>query len=123
MVCRMQGVRLLSRCQLHSVSPMMARAANLSVSACVHGGNVEVSTDDKGVATISMNKAPVNSLNMEFIQVSHLGRELQPMSLASISGTQQHTEEHRVLCQRSGANIINVECVLCWPGDYRDVPT
>jgi len=30
--------------------------------------NVSVQTDDKGIATVSMNKGPVNSLNTEFIQ-------------------------------------------------------
>ena len=30
--------------------------------------NVSVITDDKGIATLSMDKGPVNSLNMEFIQ-------------------------------------------------------
>ena len=62
----MQGLRLLTRC--HGGVCSMTRA-HLSVSTCARGGNVEVTTDDKGVATISMNKAPVNSLNMEFIQV------------------------------------------------------
>ena len=30
--------------------------------------HVSVTTDDQGIATVSMNKAPVNSLNTELIQ-------------------------------------------------------
>ena len=30
-------------------------------------GNVEVNVDDNGVAMFSLNKAPVNSLNKEFL--------------------------------------------------------
>jgi len=40
---------------------------NISVSSISRGSNVDVSIDDKGVATLSMNKAPVNSLNKEFL--------------------------------------------------------
>jgi len=40
---------------------------NISVSSSARGGNVDVSIDEKGVATLSMNKAPVNSLNKEFL--------------------------------------------------------
>ena len=61
-----QCVRLLRQPQLRSVTRV-----NMSVSTCTRGSNVQVSTDERGVATISMNKAPVNSLNMEFIQVLH----------------------------------------------------
>jgi len=41
--------------------------ARFSVSAHV-AGNVSVTTDDKGIATVSMDKAPVNSLDTELIQ-------------------------------------------------------
>ena len=61
-----QCLRLLRQPQLRSVTRV-----NMSVSTCTRGSNVQVSTDERGVATISMNKAPVNSLNMEFIQVLH----------------------------------------------------
>ena len=44
-----------------------APRAHLSLSS-VTRGNIEVVTDDKGVATFSLNKAPVNSLNKEFLQ-------------------------------------------------------
>lgn len=44
-----------------------APRAPLSLST-VTRGNIEVVTDDKGVATLSLNKAPVNSLNKEFLQ-------------------------------------------------------
>ena len=47
----------------HACSPR----AHLSLSS-VTRGNIEVVTDDKGVATLSLNKAPVNSLNKEFLQ-------------------------------------------------------
>jgi len=40
---------------------------NISVSSSARGSNVDVSIDEKGVATLSMNKAPVNSLNKEFL--------------------------------------------------------
>ena len=40
---------------------------NISVSSTSSGKNVDVSIDDKGVATLSMSKAPVNSLNKEFL--------------------------------------------------------
>lgn len=42
-------------------------SARFSVSSPVTG-NVSVVTDDKGIATVSMDKAPVNSLNTELIQ-------------------------------------------------------
>ena len=41
--------------------------ARFSVSSHV-AGNVSVTTDDKGIATVSMDKAPVNSLDTELIQ-------------------------------------------------------
>jgi len=49
------------------VRPCVPRA-HLSVGAVARGSNVAVTTDDTGVATLSLNKAPVNSLNMEFLQ-------------------------------------------------------
>jgi len=42
-------------------------SARFSVSSPVTG-NVSVVTDEKGIATVSMDKAPVNSLNTELIQ-------------------------------------------------------
>ena len=45
-------------------------SARFSVSSPV-AGNVTVVTDDKGIATVSMAKAPVNSLNTELIQACH----------------------------------------------------
>ena len=44
-----------------------ASRAPLSLSS-VTRGNIDVVTDDKGVATLSLNKGPVNSLNKEFLQ-------------------------------------------------------
>ena len=41
--------------------------ASFSVSS-MRRDNIVVTRDDQGVATFSMNKAPVNSLNMEFLQ-------------------------------------------------------
>ena len=41
--------------------------ANFSVSSSARASNVDVSIDDKGIATLSMNKAPVNSLSKEFL--------------------------------------------------------
>ena len=47
-------------------------SARFSVSSPV-AGNVSVVTDDKGIATVSMDKSPVNSLNTELIQAcAHL---------------------------------------------------
>ena len=37
-------------------------------SSSVGCAQVSVETDANGIATVSMNKAPVNSLNTEFIQ-------------------------------------------------------
>jgi len=50
--------RFVATCQPHK---------NISVSSSARGSNVDVSIDEKGVATLSMNKAPVNSLNKEFL--------------------------------------------------------
>jgi len=50
--------RFVATCQPHK---------NISVSSSTRGSNVDVSIDEKGVATLSMNKAPVNSLNKEFL--------------------------------------------------------
>jgi len=61
------GLQLLSRKCLSSGFTVYPRV-NLSVSTCARGSNVDVVVDDKGLATVSMNKAPVNSLNLEFIQ-------------------------------------------------------
>ena len=44
-----------------------ASRAPLSLSS-VTRGNIDVVTDEQGVATLSLNKAPVNSLNKEFLQ-------------------------------------------------------
>jgi len=40
----------------------------VGVRQCSSGQNISVETDSKGIATLSMGKAPVNSLNLEFIQ-------------------------------------------------------
>ena len=50
-----------------SLSRGLARPANFS-SSPVGCAQVSVETDANGIATLSMNKAPVNSLNTEFIQ-------------------------------------------------------
>lgn len=50
-----------------SLSRGLARAANFS-SSPIGCAQVSVETDANGIATLSMNKAPVNSLNTEFIQ-------------------------------------------------------
>lgn len=59
-----QNMRLLS-----SLYRGMSKvpSARFSVSSPVTG-NVSVVTDDKGIATVSMDKGPVNSLNTELIQ-------------------------------------------------------
>ena len=61
------GLQLLSRKSLSSGCSVYPRV-NLSASTCARGSNVNVSVDDNGLATVAMNKAPVNSLNLEFIQ-------------------------------------------------------
>ena len=50
-----------------SLSRSLARPANFS-SSPIGCAQVSVETDANGIATLSMNKAPVNSLNTEFIQ-------------------------------------------------------
>ena len=50
-----------------SLSRGLARPANFS-SSPIGCAQVSVETDANGIATLSMNKAPVNSLNTEFIQ-------------------------------------------------------
>ena len=50
-----------------SLSRSLARPANFS-SSPIGCAQVSVETDANGIAILSMNKAPVNSLNTEFIQ-------------------------------------------------------
>ena len=64
--------------RLDSMSSLSCRRLNLSRSFARPSANfsssstgfaqVSVETDANGIATVSMNKAPVNSLNTEFIQ-------------------------------------------------------
>jgi len=51
----------------HLSSSSLVSRARFSVSS-VRSDNVLVTRDDLGVATLSMNKAPVNSLNKEFLE-------------------------------------------------------
>jgi len=58
---------LPSLCGAQLSSSRLLSRARFSVSS-LRSGNVLVTRDDLGVATLSMNKAPVNSLNKEFLQ-------------------------------------------------------
>ena len=110
-----------------------------SRTACAQ---VSVQTDADGIATVSMNKAPVNSLNTEFIQeltqavvdtekIAKVNFHLQkhPDSRASTSTLTNRPRNHK-LCSWSFLNFCPAgncahvwkQSLLRWSRHHGDVP-
>ena len=104
-----------------SLSRSFARSSNFS-SSPIGCAQVSVETDANGIAILSMNKAPVNSLNTEFIQ------ELTQAVIDT-----EKTAKVIFICQRfkgySNSNILGhrahlwKQSVLRWSWHHGDVPT
>ena len=104
-----------------SLSRGLARPANFS-SSPVGCAQVSVETDANGIATLSMNKAPVNSLNTEFIQELTQAVLDTEKTAKVISNWSIFNKGYKNTFIGHSAHLWK-QSVLRWSGHHGDVPT